>query len=64
VFLKVIEDFHDSEYYIFSMVIPFRKHRVLIDDVACTIAEVCKWGHSIQDVSDPAFLKYQISVYS
>jgi hypothetical protein len=49
--------------YLLSMVIPFRKHRGLIDDVARTIAEVCKWGHSMQDFSDPAFLTYQISVY-
>jgi len=46
------------------MVIPFRKYKGLIDDMARRITEVCKWGHSMQDVSDPAFLEYQISVSS
>jgi len=46
------------------MVILFRKYRGLIDDMTRTITEVCKWGHSMQDVSDPAFLEYQISMSS
>ena len=47
-----------------SMVIPFCKYRGLIDDMACTITEVCKWGHSMPDVCGTAFLEYQISVSS
>jgi hypothetical protein len=43
--------------YLLSMVIPFSKYRGLIDDLARTITEVYKWGHSMQDVSGPAFLE-------
>jgi hypothetical protein len=41
-FVKVSDDFYDSECYLLSVVVPYCKYRVLIDDMARTITEVCK----------------------